>query len=341
MQGLAYLNIERGCVMADLSTTCMGLKLGNPVIVASCGLTRTPEGIRKCADAGAGAVVLKSLFEEQIDAEIGGVERAMGPPWHAEAFEYMERLGKQLGPREYLATLEQAKRAVAVPVIASLNCVSHRQWVEYAGRIEEAGADALELNIALMPSDPRRTVREVEDVYLEIVETVKARVNVPVAVKLGPYFTSLARLTDDLAARGVSALVLFNRFYRFDIDTDEIRLAPGQRLSTPDEISLPLRWIALLSGKVRCDLVASTGVHDGAGAVKQLLAGASAVQVCSTLYRNGLGQISTIVGEIAAWMENHGFDSLDQFRGKLAQMRSENPEAYERLQYVKALVGIE
>ncbi len=327
--------------MADLSTTCMALSLRNPIVVASCGLTRTAEGVRRCAEAGAGAVVLKSLFEEQIDAEIEGIERAMGAPWHAEAFEYMERMGKQLGPRAYLETLEAAKRDVSIPVIASLNCTSPRQWVDYASRLASAGADALELNIALMPSDVRRTARDVEDIYLEIVEAVKARVAIPVAVKLGPYFTSLARVADDLAARGVSALVLFNRFYQFDIDPVRLQLASGQRLSTSDEISLPLRWIALLSGKVRCDLIASTGIHDGPAAVKQLLAGASAVQVCSTLYRNGLEQIGRMADEIQAWMREHGFDSVDQFRGRLAQMRSENPESYERLQYVKALVGIE
>jgi dihydroorotate dehydrogenase (fumarate) len=192
-----------------------------------------------------------------------------------------------------------------------------------------------------MPSQARRTARDVEDVYLEIVEAVKARVAIPVAVKLGPYFTSLARVADELVARGVSALVLFNRFYQFDIDPAQLQLAPGQRLSTPDEISLPLRWIALLSGKIRCDLIASTGIHDGLGVVKQLLAGASAVQVCSTLYKNGLGQIGRMVDEIQAWMREHGFQSIERFRGRLAQMRSENPESYERLQYVKALVGIE
>jgi dihydroorotate dehydrogenase (fumarate) len=327
--------------MADLSTTCMGLSLKNPIVVASCGLTRTVEGVRRCADAGAGAVVLKSLFEEQIDAEIAGMERAMGAPWHAEAVEYMERMGKQLGPRDYLDMLEHAKRKVTVPVIASLNCTRPRQWVDYATRLVGAGADALELNIALMPSEVRHTGSAIEDTYLEIVEAVKARVAIPIAVKLGPYFTSLARFADTLAAHGVSALVLFNRFYRFDIDPDHLRLTSGQRLSTPDELSLPLRWIALLSGKIRCDLIASTGIHGGAGVVKQLLAGASAVQVCSTLYRNGLEQIGAMVGEIETWMKNHGFDSIGQFRGKLAQMRSEDPESYERLQYVKALVGIE
>jgi dihydroorotate dehydrogenase (fumarate) len=327
--------------MADLSTTCMGLNLKNPLIVASCGLTRTIDGVRRCAEAGAGAIVLKSLFEEQIDAEIEGIEQAMGPPLHAEAFEYMERMGKQLGPRDYLEMLELAKREIDIPVIASLNCTSPRNWVDYAGRLSAAGADALELNIALMPSHARWTARDVEDVYLEIVEAVKARVAIPVAVKLGPYFTSLARVADDLVARGVSALVLFNRFYQFDIDPDQLTLASGQRLSTSDETSLPLRWIALLSGKIRCDLIASTGIHEGLGVVKQLLAGASAVQVCSTLYKNGLGQIGRMVDEIQAWMREHNFESIDGFRGRLAQMRSENPESYERLQYVKALVGIE
>jgi dihydroorotate dehydrogenase (fumarate) len=304
-------------------------------------LTKTPDGVRRCEDAGAAAVVLKSLFEEQIDAEIAAVEDAMGAPWHAEAFEYMEKMGKQHGPRDYLKVIEEAKAAVSIPVIASLNCVAPKQWVDYARRIQSAGANALELNISLLPSDPQRSADEIENTYFEIVEKVRSLVEIPIAVKIGPYFTSLARVAGELANRGAAALVLFNRFYQFDIDVEKISLAAGQRLSTPDEIHLPLRWVALLAGRVRCDLVASTGVHGGAGVIKQLLAGATAVQICSVLYRQGLEQIGRILDDVQDWMSRHHCDSLDQIRGKLSQMQSDRPESYERLQYVKALVGIE
>jgi dihydroorotate dehydrogenase (fumarate) len=327
--------------MTDLSTTYMGLRLRNPIVVASCSLTKTSEGVSRCAEAGAGAVVLKSLFEEQIEAEIEGVERDLGVPWHAEVYEYLEKMGRRHGPRDYLKVIQEVKAAVSIPVIASLNCVSPKQWVDYASRIEGAGADALELNISIMPSDPRRRSEEIERTYVDVVERVGTLVAIPIAVKLGPYFTSLAQLAGELAARGASALVLFNRFYRFDIDIEKLELAPGQRLSTPDEISLPLRWIALLAGEVKCDLAASTGVHDGAGVAKQLLAGAAVVQICSTLYRNGLEHIGRILEELSEWMGRHHFGSIDDARGKLSQMRSDNPESYERLQYIKALVGIE
>ena len=326
----------------DLSAKYMGLRLRNPLIVASCSLTNSCEGVRRCADAGAGAVVLKSLFEEQIEAQ--SKELVEGQSWlygHPEAFDYARQMSMELGSREYLKLIEEAKKAVDIPIIASLNCITPRWWVDYAKQIEISGADALELNISLMPSNPDRTSQDIESLYLKIFEGVKTHIEIPIAVKIGPYFTSMARMAEEFGRRGASALVLFNRFYRLDIDIENLRLTQGYRFSSPQEINLSLRWIALLADRVNCELAASTGVHDADGVIKQLLAGASVVELCSTLYLNGLEQLDRILKDVEGWTKKHGFDSLDQIRGKLSQMQSDKPELYERLQYIKALSATE
>jgi dihydroorotate dehydrogenase (fumarate) len=325
--------------MVDLSTTYMGLALPNPLIVASCGLTKTVDGVRRCAEAGAGAVVLKSLFEEQILADLHGNEIDATNLWHPEALDYVQRMGLEFGPQSYLKLIGEAKRAVSIPVIASLHCVSPGLWTDYVRKIADAGADAIELNISVMLSDPRRDTGRVEKLYTDTVESVAKLASIPVAVKIGPYFTSVARMASDLWMRGARSLVLFNRFYQFDVDIDRMRLAPGHRLSSPQEIALPLRWISLLSGKVKCDFSASTGVHDAAGAAKLILVGATTVQLCSTLYENGIARITVIRDDLERLMEKHGFKTVDQMRGKLSQAKSDKPELYERLQYIKALVG--
>lgn len=325
--------------MADLSTRYMGLDLRNPLIVASCDLTKTAGGVKKCAEAGAGAVVLKSLFEEQIEADSRTAQEHLWLYGHTEAFEYVSKMAMPLGPRDYLKVIQEAKASVDIPVIASLNCISARWWVDYAKQIAAAGADGLELNIAVMPSDVKRTGQEIEAVYLSIVEALKGAIDIPFAVKIGSHFSSIAHMADQLASRGVSALVLFNRFYQVDVDIDKMELVPGLKLSSPDEISLPLRWIGLLAGRVGCDLAATTGVHDGAGFIKQLLAGASAVQVCSGLYRSGTNQIGRIIKDVEAWMNEHGFSTIDEFRGRLSQAKVDRPELFERLQYIKAYTG--
>jgi dihydroorotate dehydrogenase (fumarate) len=327
--------------MADLSTRYMGLSLSNPLIVASSSLTKSIDGVRKCAEAGAGAIVLKSLFEEQIAAGAREMEESLWLYGHTEAFEYVSKMVMPLGPRDYLKLIEEAKAAVSVPVIASLNCITPRWWTDFARQIEAAGADALELNISVMPSSPARTGEEVEKIYLDIVDSLKGGIGIPIAVKIGPYFSSVARMAQEFSERGVSALVLFNRFYQIDIDTERIEMSPGLRFSSPDEISLPLRWIALLSGSVECDLAASTGVHDGMGLVKQLLAGATTVQVCSVLYERGVEHIGNMLRELEAWMGKHGFERIGDFRGRLSRRATDRPELYERLQYIKIFVGIE
>ncbi|MEN8686683.1 MAG: dihydroorotate dehydrogenase-like protein [Desulfuromonadales bacterium] len=351
--------------MIDLTTRYMGLELKNPLIVSSCGLTGTVEGVQQAAAAGAGAIVLKSLFEEQIQADVDELARQSQHSAHTEAYDYLYGFGRSFGPREYLQLVSEAKQAVAVPVFASVNCVSAERWTEYATKLADAGADGLELNIGFLPNDASLDGTQVEERYTQILAAVRAAVELPVALKIGPCFSSLAHLADrlgndraagppftvgwcgpgdsagEVTRRGADALVLFNRFYRFDIDIDTLQLAGGNPYSTSAELCDALRWISLLAGKVASDLAATTGVHNGQDLVKQVLAGATVVQVCSTLYRNGLGQIDLILDFLRDWMQAHGFARLEDFRGRLSHARSEDPSAHERMQYIKALVGIE
>ncbi|TVQ98111.1 MAG: dihydroorotate dehydrogenase-like protein [Spirochaetaceae bacterium] len=326
--------------MVDMQTRYLGLDLQNPIVVSSCGLTGTAKGIHQCVEAGAGAVVVKSLFEEQIDAEIDEGRETGELSVHPEASEYLEQMGKQLGPSDYLSLIAQAKAENSVPIIASVNCITGEWWVNYARQLEKAGADAIELNVSLMPRSRGDSSETIEKRYLAVVESVRKRVSIPVSVKIGPYFTSLPALAHALCNAGTHGLVLFNRFYQLDIDIDARVVTPGYQFSTVHEIYQPLRWISILRDQVSCDLAGSTGVHTGKEAVKLLLAGATAVQICSTIYTNGLQQIGTILGELESWMEHHGYQSLDQFRGSITQASSGNPAAFERLQYIKALTGI-
>jgi dihydroorotate dehydrogenase (fumarate) len=327
--------------MADLSVTYMGLKLRNPIIVAASSLTGSPAKIKRCQDAGAGAVVLKSLFEEQIEAQTSQMEQEAWPYTHSEAYDYVRQMGLRLGQAEYLKIIVEAKKSLSIPVIASLNCVTPKSWTRFAGQIANAGADAIELNIALLASDFDRSAEDIQSAYVRIVEAIRREVRLPIAVKIGPYFTSLPQSALALRRAGASALVLFNRFYQLDFDIERLALTPGYHLSSPDEIHLPLRWIAILSAQVGCDLAASTGVHDGAGVIKQLLAGARAVQVCSVLFLKGMERIKSMLEELESWMDRHGFQSIDEFRGKMSQEASGKPALYERLQYIKVYVGLD
>lgn len=328
--------------MADLSTTYMGLKLANPVIVGSSGLTASLDKVKECEKAGAGAVVLKSIFEEQILAEVASVRESSGSSyWHPEAEEYIRQYGRHHAAEAYVDLIKSAKDAVSIPVIASIHCVSVGAWTEFAHKIELAGADGLELNVHVLPSDPRRSGRENEQVYFDVVSSVRGATNMPVALKVGSSFSSLSKTLVELADTSIEALVLFNRYFSFDFDVEKLSLVPASYLSSPDEIAQPLRWISILSGQINCDLAASTGVHDGAGVVKQLLAGAAAVQVCSTLYKNGVGHIVPILEEVRAWMDGHGYSSVGDFRGKLSQDESSDPAAYERVQFMKGAIEAE
>jgi dihydroorotate dehydrogenase (fumarate) len=319
--------------MARMDRTYMRLKLGNPLVVASSSLTDTVEKLTRCEEAGAGAVVLKSLFEEQIDVEVDSlVEEGSGYD-HTEAADYLRQVGAHQTEAGYLDLVTQAKKKLSIPVIASLNCVSAGGWTEYAARLAGAGADGLELNIALLPTDFSHGAAEIEKVCV--------CATIPLAVKLGPYFTSLPAFALSLRNAGAAALVMFNRFYQFDLDIERLAPSPGYHLSTAHEIHVPLRWIAILSGQVGCDLAASTGVHDGAGAIRQLLAGAKAVQLCSALFKKGLAGIGTMIAEMTSWMDRHGFEKIEDFRGRLSRENQADPAVYERLQYLRVYGGME
>ncbi len=352
--------------MADLSTTYMGIPLSNPFVVASSSLTKTLDGVKKCAEAGAGAIVLKSLFEEQIAAETLELSKhAEDYSGYGEAYSYLQGYGMELGPKDYLSLIRDAKQAVETPIIASLNCISTDRWADYALQLENAGADAIELNVGLMPTLANQEGPSIVDQHLRILHDVKTRTKIPVAMKVGPYFTSFANFADRLVQdraeapaysvgwfgrnkeagkvtwKGADGLVIFNRFYKFDIDIDKMELVHGNPYSTQQEVHYTLRWLSLLTGKVSCDLAGSTGIHTGRDAVKAILAGAKVVQICSTLFQNGLEQIGTMKQEMEGWMQEKGHEKLCDFRGRMSQSQSENPSDYERLQYLKLFVGID
>lgn len=326
--------------MPDTSVQYLGHTLRTPIVISSSGLTNTMSGISRAAEAGAGAVVLKSLFEEQIESTIETDGQEMELSMHPEAEQYISQMGMHLGPQQYLELIGEAKAAVDIPVIASMNCVTSKWWGNYGKQIEAAGADAVELNIAIMPRDESEPAEAVEKRYLRIVDRIRQQIDLPLAVKIGPYFTGLPKFASELRKAGASALVLFNRFYQMDIDIEGETLAPGYQFSTPEEIYTSLRWVSILSGDVGCDLSASTGIHSADGVIKQLLAGATTVQMCSALYRSGFEIITQIHDELTAWMERKGYKSISDFQGKLSQSASDDPESYERLQYIKALTGI-
>jgi len=330
--------------MADLSTVFAGLTLKNPVIVGSSGLAETTENLQELERNGAAAVVLKSLFEEEILKEMNASLNKMS----SDGFLYPETVdfyNFYETPDEptlaYLNHIRTAKKNVSIPVIASINCVSASQWTYFPRQIEQAGADALELNIFVLPSDLTRTAEENESIYFEIIREVKKQVSIPVIVKLSHYFSNLASFLQRISASGIQGLVLFNRFYNPDFDIETLEFTSGAVLSSPSDLYVSLRWIGILSGRLNCSLAASTGVHDGTGLIKQLLAGAYAVEIASTLYRNGFEQIQLMLTDLDNWMNRKNYSSTDQFRGLLSQSRAENPAAYERVQFMKYFRGFQ
>lgn len=328
--------------MANLSTSYMGLTLRNPIIAGSSGLTNTLENIQKIYQHGAGAVVLKSLFEEQIQAAVNKTFNQNENNYsYPEALDYINHYTRENDLERYLKLIRDAKAAVDIPIIASINCVSSAEWVSFAKNIQEAGADALELNIFILPSDPRRKADQQEQVYFEILQAVMKQVKIPVSAKISYYFSGLSNMALQLSWTGIKGLVLFNRFYSPDIDIDAFEITSGNVYSTPGENALTLRWVALLSDKVQCDIAASTGIHDGHAAIKQMLAGAKAVQVASVLYQKGFEQIGLMTGEITEWMDRHELAGTKDFIGKLSNREAKNPAAYERVQFMKHFAGIE
>jgi dihydroorotate dehydrogenase (fumarate) len=328
--------------MANLSTRFMGLELRNPVIAGSSGLTSSIENIMSLEEYGIGAVVLKSLFEEQIQHAINRTftqnETNYGYP---EALDYISHYTREQDVDRYLKLIREAKERTNIPIIASINCVSSAEWITFARKIQDAGADAIELNIFVLPSDPRRKSEHHEQIYFEIIQSVIRQVSIPLAAKISFYFSGLTNMALQLSWTGIKGLVLFNRFYSPDIDVEKMEVNPSNVFSTPGEITLPLRWIAMLSDKVQCDLAASTGIHDGQAVVKQLLVGAKAVEIASVLYKNGFGEVPVMLRQIDEWMERHEFANTADFIGKLSFKEAENPAAFERVQFMKHFSGIE
>jgi dihydroorotate dehydrogenase (fumarate) len=325
--------------MADLATDYLGLKLPTPLVLASSALSNRVDNLEMAEGHGAGAVVLRSLFEEQIEAANTALEEELsrGAESSAEARTYFPP--QRVGPHEYLSLVERAKKALEIPVIASLNCCAPGSWTGYARDIEQAGADALEVNLYAVEADPEVSSAEVEARYLEIVHGVRGAVRIPVAVKLSPYFTSLAHFAARLDRAGVNGLVLFNRFMQPDISLEKQVAVPSLSLSTPAEALVPLRWIALLHGRVKAHLAASTGVHDASGALKQLLAGAQVVQLASTLVKSGIPHLGKILAGVEDWLDRKGYGSVDAARGTISQRALQDPGAYERAQYVHLILS--
>ena len=323
----------------NLSTTYMGLELKSPLIVSSSRLTGDINSIRQCIEAGASAIVLKSLFEEQIrlqaESNIRQTKDSEIYYWFPEAKEHVVDLSVEANLENYLNFVSELKTESEVPIISSINCVTPEGWPKFAAAIQEAGADALELNIAVFPFNATQNSSEIEKLYIDILKEVKKNVTIPVSVKLGYYFTNICHIANDLVDAGMDGLVLFNRYFRPDIDVNTLDVVSDKYLSTPEEAGIPMRWIALMTGNnLACDIAASTGVHDYEGVVKQILVGAKAVQLCSTLYINGIEVIRDIETGLKRWMEEHKFESLEDFRGKSLEKQTTDA-SFERIQYMK------
>jgi dihydroorotate dehydrogenase (fumarate) len=322
--------------MPDITTTYMGLKLANPLIAGSSGLTGTVKGLRDLQAGGFGAVVLKSIFEEEIAAEyerVTGEARRKG--MGLESYDYYDYEIRGDRVAAYVQLVKEAKGAVTIPVIASINCTWSHEWVSFAKEIEAAGADGLELNMYFLPSDLKRSSEEREAEYFRIVEKVLAQVRIPVALKISTSFSTLAQMIERLSRSGAAALVLFNRFYAIDFDIETLSVTGSHMLSSAEELAAPLRWLALMSRRVGCDLAASTGVHDGTGLIKCLLAGAKVAQSVSAAYRGGPACAAAMLTGLKAWMDRHGYKTLEDFRGRLSQAESEDPAVYERVQFMR------
>lgn len=319
----------------DLSTTYMGLTLKNPLIASSSKLTDNIENIRQIAQSGAGAVVLKSIFEEQFLADLGRlIDQDEKYFWFPEAVDYLNSHSREQGVDEYVKLIKDAKEQTEIPIIASINCVTPAEWPQCLNKLEEAGIDGLELNISIMPIREGASSLEIEDNYIEIVEAVKKNVQVPLAVKIGPRFTNLISMVKRFEAAGADAVVMFNRYFRPDIDIEKEKVVASLLLSCPEEMNQSLRWVSLLASEVDCDIAGNTGVHTADGVIKHLLVGADAVQVCSTLYKNGIDYIGTMIADLETWLGEHNYSAVSQFQGKLGRYEK-NIAAFERVQFMK------
>lgn len=328
--------------MPDLTTAYLGLTLRSPLVASASPLSEKLENIRQMEDAGAGAIVLYSLFEEQIrrEREITHYFMEHGADSFAEALTYFpEPVTYHAGPDQYLNLIRGAKTLVDIPIIASLNGSTTGGWTGFAHQMQQAGADAIELNLYSIPADPNVTGAQVEATYRDVVRAVKEAVDIPVAVKLSPYFSSTANMARQLVEAGADGLVLFNRFYQPDIDLDTLEVRPNVLLSTPQDLRLPLTWIGMLYGRLPVDFAASSGVHTAEDALKLLMVGANVTMMTSALLRHGIDHLRTVEYTLIEWMKAHEYESVAQMRGSLSQMHTDDPSAFERVQYMRALSG--
>jgi dihydroorotate dehydrogenase (fumarate) len=330
--------------MLDLTTRYLGMQLRTPLVASASPLSQELADIRRLEDAGASAIVLYSLFEEQLRQESLELDFYLseGSESHPESINFFPEPSEfRLGPDEYLDHVRRAKAAVKVPIIASLNGSSVGGWIQYATQIQEAGADALECNIYWIVTDPDMTSAEVEQHYIDIVQAVKTAVTIPVAVKVSPFFSNMANIAKRLDAAGADALVLFNRFYQPDIDLETLELTPRVLLSTPQAMRLPLTWIGILYGRLKAGLAATGGIHGADDVVKLLMVGSNVTMLCSTLLRNGINHLRAIEQGLRQWMETHEYESVEQMQGSMSQKNCADPSAFERAQYMRAVKGIQ
>ncbi|MBE3138879.1 MAG: dihydroorotate dehydrogenase-like protein, partial [Actinobacteria bacterium] len=344
--------------MIDLSCKYIGLQLKNPVIVGSSGLTSSLENLKIIAQKGAGAVVLKSIFEEQIKFEANEFMHSDNPEmkswnntfqgivsktefYYDEAFEYLTSYAKEHTLNQYLSLISDAKKIIDIPVIASINCNTQYDWQYFAKRIQEAGADALELNVYLLPSDFEKTGSENEKVYFDIIREVKKFITIPISLKIGYYLSGLSQTALKLSETGIAGLTLFNRPYNPDIDIEKLQINTSNMFSNDTEYSHTLRWVALLAGKIKCDIAASTGIHNHETVIKQLLAGADAVHMVSVFYKHHFDILPQILSGIESWMKQHNFSHISEFKGSLSKKNVHNPASYERVQFLRLFSSVE
>lgn len=326
--------------MPDLSTSYLGLKLANPIVPSASPLSRNISAIKRLEDAGAAAVVMYSLFEEQLayDSSLLGEILDQGTNSFAESMTYLPDMQDyNVGPYSYLELIQRAKEIVKIPIIASLNGSTLGNWVDYSEKIEQAGADALELNLYRLPTSAKLTSAEVEKQYLDIVAAVQNKIKIPVSVKIGPFFSSLPNFVKELAARQIEGVVLFNRFYQADIDLEKLEVVHRVNYSTSSDILLPLRWTAILHGNTPLDIAISSGIHTHEDILKAILAGASVAQIASELLVKGPGHITTLLSNLEKWLTEHEYESVSQMRGSMSMKSVEDPEKYERAQYLRVL----
>jgi dihydroorotate dehydrogenase (fumarate) len=327
----------------DLTTTYLGMNLKNPVVPSASPLSRDIGNIKEMEDAGAAAVVLYSLFEEQITHE--ALELYFHTVTHQESYAeattyFPETEVYNMGPEEYLEHIRKAKEAVQIPVIASLNGATPGGWTDYAKKIEQAGADALELNVYMLATDIKKSSQDIEKTYIEILKLVKSTVKIPVTMKLSPYFSSLAGFAKNLDDAGADGLLLFNRFYQPDIDLDTLEVVPNVLLSNPQSMRLPLRWIAILYGRIKADLAATSGIHSAEDVIKMVMVGAKITEMFAALHQYGIGHIRSVLRDIKTWMIDHEYESFDQMRGSMSHRSASNPAAFERANYMRARSSI-